>query len=143
MLNSLGSNTAKLNGMKMNISIRVKGFGWEWCRHPWAKNGRKFSVSELAKHLRWIITNENNNKKIQIPSEPPVNLPKRKYVGALGTDIDFIRDLDEKYLAQEGGFKKKAGQMRQQKESSGGASLYLKMQPYKRPSLEDLIGRRI
>jgi len=50
--------------------IRVKGFSWDWCKHPWSKDGRKYTIKELADHLRWIITEE---KKHSIPDEPVIS----------------------------------------------------------------------
>ena len=54
-LRKLTSESAKYHALKENIMIRVKGFGWEWCRHQWSKDGRKYTVEELANHLRHII----------------------------------------------------------------------------------------
>ena len=36
-LKKLKSEMGKYNSLKENILIRVKGFGWEWCRHAWPK----------------------------------------------------------------------------------------------------------
>ena len=73
-LKKLNSESAKYKALKENILIRVKGYGWEWCKHAWSINGRKYKVSELAKHLQTIIKKE---KGIPIPLEPPINLPQR------------------------------------------------------------------
>ena len=62
-------------------------------------------MKELAKHLRKIITKEKN---LEIPTEPKTKLPQRHTLGVLGTPTDFARTLDEKYLSDEGVFKKKA-----------------------------------
>ena len=32
-LRKLSSESAKYQALKENIQIRVKGFGWEWCKH--------------------------------------------------------------------------------------------------------------
>jgi hypothetical protein len=45
-LKKLKSESAKYNAVKENIMIRVKGFGWEWCKHAWSKDGRKYTVFE-------------------------------------------------------------------------------------------------
>ena len=147
MLRKLASDTAKMNALRTNIKIRADGFGWDWSRHAWSKDGRKYSISELAKHLRWVITEENNvSKKHPIPTEPGVNLPDRATVGVLGTDIDFVKILNERYLADEGEFKKNADRLRQKRESEvegGKQSIYYRMQPFERPDIADLLGRRI
>ncbi len=59
-LKKLTSETMKYSALKENITIRVKGMHWEWCQHAWSKDGKKFSVQELAQHLRWIIREEKN-----------------------------------------------------------------------------------
>ena len=140
ILKKLGSETARLNAIKLNIKIRADGFGWEWCRTAWSENGRKFSVKELAKRLRWIIKEE---QKFEVPTEPAIKVPRRKDVGSLGIDIDFIRELDERKLEDEGEFKKNAERKRQGREDQGGKSLYSRMQPFERPNIEDLLERRI
>jgi hypothetical protein len=71
-LRKLTSESAKYHALKENIMIRVKGFGWEWCRHQWSKDGRKYTVEELANHLRRIIKEEKNH---EIPIEPVPNVP--------------------------------------------------------------------
>jgi hypothetical protein len=65
-LKKLKSESAKYNAVKENIMIRVKGFGWEWCKHAWSKDGRKYTVFELAKHLQMIIKKE---KSLEVPNE--------------------------------------------------------------------------
>ncbi|KAL7552655.1 hypothetical protein ACHAWF_015887 [Thalassiosira exigua] len=145
MLRKLGSNTAKLNAIKTNIMIRVKGFGWEWCAHAWSKNGRKYTVTELANHLRTCIRKESQKikKGLVIPTEPMPKMPSRRPTGTLGTDIDFIAELDAKYLADESEFKKKAERIRQKRETDGNESIYSRMQPFHRPELADLLDKRI
>ena len=72
-LKKLTSESMKYSALKENITIRVKGLSWEWCRHAWSKDGRKYSVQELAQHLRWIIREE---KKHEVPPGPSINVPK-------------------------------------------------------------------
>jgi hypothetical protein len=36
----------------------VKGFGWDWCKHAWSKNGMKYTIAELSAHLQYIIKEE-------------------------------------------------------------------------------------
>ncbi len=66
--------------------IRVKGFSWDWYKHAWSKNDHQYLIKELADHLRWIIK-EERKRHIVIPSEPPVNVPKRMDLPILGTEI--------------------------------------------------------
>jgi len=53
-LKKLTSDNMRYSALKENIMIRVKVMSWEWCRHAWSKDGRKYSVKELAQHLRWM-----------------------------------------------------------------------------------------
>jgi hypothetical protein len=96
-LKKITSKTARYDALKENIMIRVKGFGWDWCKHAWSKNGRRYSIKELADHLKWIIK-EERKRHVVIPSEPPLNVPKRIDLPVLGTEIDDIADLDKKYM---------------------------------------------
>ena len=54
-LAKLTSKTAKLEALKENIRMRVKGCGWEACHIAWSHQRRQRSVKELSKHLKWII----------------------------------------------------------------------------------------
>jgi hypothetical protein len=57
-LRKLTLETMRYSALKENITIQVKGLSWEWCQHAWSKNEKKYSVQELAGHLRWIIKEE-------------------------------------------------------------------------------------
>ena len=61
----------------------------------------------------------------------------------LGTEIDFIAELDSKYLSDEGVFKRKAEAIRQKREENGEQSIYSLLRPFLRPELTDLVGQRI
>ena len=138
-LKKLGSDTARMKFLKTNIDIRAKGFSWEWAETAWTEDGEKKTVKELTKRLRWIIA-EETKKGYEIPLEPKVHLPQRKESGTLGTQIDFVRTLDEKYIAKESEFRKNAEVIRQ---SRGESNLYARLQPFYRPNIEDLLNRRI
>ena len=66
-LKKLTSDTARYDALKENVMIRVKGLGWDWCKHAWSKNGQQYSIKELADHLKWIIK-EERKRHIVIPS---------------------------------------------------------------------------
>ena len=139
-LGKLSSDTAKYRAVKENITIRVRGFGWDWCKHAWSKDNRKYTVYELAQHLRHIIKEE---KKLVIPLEAIFNVPQRKELGVLGTQSSLVAELDKKFAAQEGEFKSIAEKTRRQRESKGQGDMYSQLQPFSRPELSDLVGRRI
>ena len=81
-LKKLTSENMRYSALKENIMIRVKGMSWEWCRHAWSKDGKKYSVKELVQHLRWIIKEE---KKYDVPPGPSINVPTRTHLPTLGT----------------------------------------------------------
>lgn len=139
-LGKLKSDAAKYRAVKENIQIRVKGFGWDWCKHPWSKDNHKYTVLELAKHLRHIIKEEKSNV---IPSEPPFNLPQGKELGILGTQTSIVEVLDKKFAANEGEYKIEAEKIRRERESEGHGDMYAQLQPFSRPELDELVGRRI
>jgi hypothetical protein len=108
-LGKLSSESAKYHALKENILIRVKGCGWEWAKHQWSKNGRKYTVKELADHLRFIIQKE---KRYDIPLEPPFDIPQRVSLPVLGTQTSNVALLDGKYVADVDELKKRAERTR-------------------------------
>ncbi len=97
-LKKLTLETMRYSALKENITIRVKGLSWEWCHHAWSKDGKKYSVQELAQHLRWIIKEE---KKYDIPTGPSINVPIRTHLPILGTQTCNVPALDHRYLSDE------------------------------------------
>ena len=142
LLKKLKTKKAKYDALKSNILIRVKGFNWEWCAHPWSKNGHVYSVHELAKHVEWIIR-EEKKRKLKIPKKPTPNVPKRKNTGVLGTPVDEVAELEKQYMEDEGDFEKRASKIQLKREVSGESSIYSRMQPFDRPDIETLLNRRI
>jgi hypothetical protein len=139
-LKKLTSENMRYSALKENILIRVKGMSWEWCRHAWSKDGKKYSVKELAQHLRWIIKEE---KKYDVPSGPSINVPTRTHLQTLGTQTCDVAALDHRYLSDENKFKQRAEKARRERESKGEGSMYSQLQPFSRPELTELIGKRI
>ena len=139
-LKKLTSENMRYSALKENIMIRVKGMSWEWCRHAWSKDGKKYSVKELAQHLRWIIKEE---KKYDIPPGPSINVPTRTHLPTLGTQTCDVAALDRRFLSDENKFKEIAEKARRERESKGEGSMYSQLQPFSRPELTELIGKRI
>ena len=139
-LRKLTSESAKYHALKENIMIRVKGFGWEWCRHQWSKDGRKYTVEELANYLRRIIKEEKNH---EIPIEPVPNVPQRVNLPILGTQTECAKELDRKYMTDDDKFKRSARKIQKRRETKGEGSIYASMQPFARPALCDLVNERI
>ena len=140
ILNKLTSDTAKYNFLKENIKIRVKGFGWEWCHHAWSKGNRKYTIKELADHLRSIIRREKNE---DIPDEPTPEIQKRVNTAILGTFNDFSKHLDAKYFKDEDEFKEACMKLKGEREARGEGSMYSTLQPFNRPDLDELLNKRI
>jgi hypothetical protein len=139
-LKKLTSETMKYSALKENKTIRVKEMSWEWCRHAWSKDSKKFSAQELAQHLMWII---REKKKYDIPPGPNINVPTRNNLPILGMQTCDVTALDCRYIANENRFKQKAEKMRRECESKGKGSMYSQLQPFSRPDLSELIGKRI
>ena len=137
-LRKSSSESAKYQALKKNIQIRVKGFGWEWCKHQWSKDGWKYTVEELACHLHHIIKEEKNH---DIPSEPNLNVPKRVNLPTLGTQTECAKELDKKYMSDDSKFKKNAREILKRRETKGEGSIYASMQPFAR--LDYLAGFKI
>ena len=57
-LPQIKSKNDKLNAVKENIQMRVKGYGWKDFTHPWSKNGKLYTEEELSVHLKSIIRYE-------------------------------------------------------------------------------------
>jgi hypothetical protein len=139
-LKKIKSESGKMHGVRENLKIRYIGFGWYWCRHAWSKDGRKYTVYELVKQLQWVIKKEKHE---DILTELPIKMPQRMSFPALGTLTSQVASLDEKYKANESELKAKAIKMGLERESKGEGSMHSQLQPFSRPDIEDLIGKRI
>ena len=139
-LKKLASETMRYSALNENIMIRVKGLSWEWCHHAWSKDGKEYSVQELAWHLRWIIKEEN---KYDVPPGPNINVPMRIHLPTLGTQTCDIGALDRRYLSNKNELKQKAEKACREQESKGEGSTFSQLQPFSWPELTELISKRI
>ena len=73
MLDWLKSETAKIEALKENIRMRVIRLGWKQFGITWSYKGAKWSVNELAAHLKMILREE---KKLTPPKDPALIMPK-------------------------------------------------------------------
>ena len=110
MLKKLKSKTAKHNALKAKITLRVKGFGWDWCKHAWSTGNKPHSVEVLAKHLEWIVS-EERIRKLNIPTKPTPNVPQRKKIGQVGTATDEVAALDKQCMEDKDDFEERANKM--------------------------------
>jgi hypothetical protein len=139
-LGKLTLDASKYNALKENIMIQVKGFGWEWCKHAWLKNGRKYTINELANHLHHIIKKEKDH---DIPIEPVLNIPSQMKLPTLGTETECVKELDRKYFADGDQFKRNACKVQHERESKKQGCIYASMQSFYAPPLCDLLNERI
>ena len=80
---------------------------------------------------------------MDIPSEAPFNVPQRQELGVLGSQTSIVAQLDKKFAAKESECKSNAEKTRRVSESKGQGGMYSQLQPFSRPELDELIGRRI
>ena len=74
-----------------------------------------------------------------MPLEPPTAVPKRKENFILGTQCDYIRLLDRKYFDNEEDFRKRADQVRMEREARGEGIIYSLLQPFDHPDLKQVV----
>ena len=61
----------------------------------------------------------------------------------MGTKTVVVSGLDQKYLVDDEHFKQNAAKMRKAREAKGEGSMYSTLQPFHRPELSELVGKRI
>ena len=80
---------------------------------------------DLAKHLGKIMKEE---KKMVIPNNPPVDVPKRREMSMLKDDLtDGVKKLDNKYFQYESEFREYDELLRKELESEGEGSMFSSM----------------
>ena len=142
MLGKLRSKTAKLEELKEQIRMRVLGLGWEDLHHPWSKDGKEFSVDDLASHLKDKIIPKEGRETI--PEQPPVKTLQRKALPILGTLSPDVAKLDSMTAEKEKEIRGKAEKLRDERELCGIGDRWLEMQPRLPPPLDEtLLNRRI
>ena len=140
-LKKLKSKSAKLNGLKENIRMRVLGLGWKDLATAWSKNGKEFTVNELSNHLKKIISHQRTR---EIPNKPPVELPERKILPTLGTKMAALSRIEGKYASQSQNFEIAGQNLRVERELAGIGDRYSQMQPLSMPVVDKkLIGKRL
>jgi hypothetical protein len=63
-------------GLKDNILICYKGYGWAHWKTPWSRHGKLLSITELTSCLKELIKMEKQLKTL-IPDKPKPILPTR------------------------------------------------------------------
>ena len=80
--------------------MRVKGLKWTQLKTTWSVKGKKKTVEELADRLKFIIEVEEE-KKLDVPLEPEVELPQLKDSTVLGTKTREAKEFEEQCQQQE------------------------------------------
>ena len=140
-IKKLKSKSAKLNGLKENIRMRVLGLGWKDLAIAWSKNGKECTVNQLLNHLKKIISQQRTRG---IPEKPPVKLPERKVLPTLGRKTAILSRIEDKYASQSEKFETAGQNLRVERELAGIGDRYSQMQPLSMPVVDKkLIGKRL
>ena len=80
----------------------------------------------------------------QIPTKPPVTLPKRKLLPILETKTSVLTRIEQKYNNKTEEFETNGQKLRMERESAGIGDRYSNMQPSSIPIIDkSLIGKRL
>ena len=140
-LKNLNTKKEKLESIKENFRIREKGLGWVQFHQSWSLNGKPHSIDYLAEKLKEMIKKE---KKLRVPTEPPINTPKRRELPTLGTQTKVVDELDKGFIKDKDAFKRKAIATLKEREYRGEGSLCAEMQPRVIPIIDQgFVGERI
>ena len=124
--------------------MRVLGMGWDEFRTTWSETvggrRREKSVNELVARLMDIIKAE---KKMKIPDEPKMTVLARPNLPVYGRSTKQREDGLAKDTINEEKFWKDTKRIRCKREAKGEGSLFSELQPFYRPELSELKGRRI
>ena len=131
----------KIDILKDNIQIWVKGFGWAEWKTFWSKGGKSLSVSELAKRLKEIIKATKDDPWPEKP-EPPVSM--RKEMPIMGTQTSQAKELDEKAARGKVALEKRARKKWKSNEDSGFGSIHSSCLLPEAPNMDEKwIGKKI
>ena len=108
-LDRLDSKIAKLDALKENIIMRVKGCGLSEAHITWSHKHKQRSVTKLASHLEWIIEWEKNQ---DIPDKSHIEVPQGKNDATLGTQTLEAQKLDEVFDKKTESIKGEVDQLR-------------------------------
>ena len=139
-LDRLESKIAKLDALKENIRMRVKGCGLSEAHITWSHKHEQRSVTKSSSHLEWIIGWEKNQ---DIPDEPHIKVPQQKNDATLGTQTLEAQKLDEAFDKKTESIRGEVEQSRKTREARGESTIYLVMQPMVRPKMLELVDTRI
>lgn len=142
------SASSKLQALKEQVNIRVKGFGWTEFKIPFSKKGDPSvgTVEDLTEGLKYIIRDE---QKRVIPTEAATPSSKLSKLGVLGTLSADARNLrSQGWTAQQlrEGLEVFQEDLERKKEAreQRGRDVHAMMQPVECPKMgEALVGLAI
>ena len=137
----LASETARLAAVKEQILIRYLGLGWVQAHHAWSENGNTFTARRLLKHLVEVVI--PLAEELDVPQEPPVNVPKIPEMKVLGTVSELGEDAkklsDDKLLE----LRKNGNDLRDQREDNGDGDQWYEKNKILPPEISDVKDFRI
>ena len=139
-LDRLDSKTVKLDALKENIRMRVKGCGLSEAHITWSHKRKQRSVTKLASQLELIIEWKKNQ---DIADEPHIEVPQRNNAATLGTQTLEAQKLDKAFDKKTESIRGEVEQVRNTREARGEGSIYLVMQPMLRLKMLELVDKRI
>ena len=107
---------------------------------PWSKAGRDKTVAELEDELKMLI---KANRNRAVPKKPPVAVPARKPLPVLGTLSKDVLALDAQRSAAEDAVLSRARKVRSGREADGIGDRYAEQQPQVKPTMAQLLGKRV
>ena len=115
--NRLGSESRKLEAVKDQILMRYLGLGWKEAYHPWSANNSPFSADELFDHFVDVVLPLAD--KLDVPTEPPLELPKLPELPTLGTVSKLAEELEQKEVDRLEEIREKARDIKASREEKG------------------------
>ena len=129
-------------GLKDNILICYKGYGWAHWKTPWSHHGKLLSILELTSCLKKFIKMENQ-LKTPIPDKPKLILPTRAVMPILGQMTEQVIELDAKAAENTEDFERKARLEWKDRESNDTGNMDTPRHQLDAPDIRTLIGSRI
>ena len=133
----LASETSRLAAVKEQICIRYLGLGWVQAHHTWSENGNTFTARRLLKHLVEVVIPLPLAEELDVPPEPPVNVPKIPEMKVLGTVSELGEDAkklsDDKLLE----LRKNGNDLRDQRGDNGDGDQWYEKNKLLPPEISD------
>ena len=137
----LKSETARLAAVKEQILIRYLGLGWVEAHHAWSEEGATFTSRVLLTHLLEVVIPLAG--KMNVPAEPPLNVPALPQVKKLGTVSELAEEMKELSDAKLIELRKTGQEERDDREAKGDGDRWFEKNQICPPEIEELNDFRI